>query len=250
MRLIENQLISQVIKEASVRGRFQAILPHLIGPAVTFGLSLVVEALSFFPWYVPSLALLFIGLAVSAVYGGLRSSLLSAVVILGYGIVEFELDIVRLIQVALAVISIAVVNGVGRQALKRWILEAEVNRRKAELVDNLNGNLQMMLRGLKVLDKLRIGWGDFTEAKRQELVEEAVGILSNLLTMTKSWREIAQTKEEAVDYLNQMANYPYRVDDAVRSIETNQREILKLIMHLARIVEEGKDNPTKTQELR
>lgn len=250
MKLIENQLISQVMREARVKSRVQLILPHLIGPAVTFGLSLVVEALSFFPWYVPSLALLFIGLAVSAVYGGLRSSLLSAAIILGYGIIEFELDLVRLIQIALAVVSIAVVNGVGRQALKRWILEAEVNRRKAELVDNLNGNLQMMLRGLKVLDKLRIGWDDFTEAKRRELVEEAIGILSNLLTMTKSWREIAQTKEEAVDYLNQMSNYPYRVDDAVRSIETNQREMLKLIMHLSRTLEGDGSKSTKTQELK
>lgn len=233
-----------------MRGKLQSTLPHLVGPAVTFGLSAIVEILSRFSWYTPSLALLFIGLAVSAIYGGLRSSLLSAAIILGYGVIEFDLDTVRLIQVGLAVVSVSVVNGVGKQALRRWILEAETNRRKAELVDSLNGNLQTMLRSLKVLDKLRIGWDDFTEAKRQELIEEAIGILVNLLTMTQSWREIARSKEEAIDYLNQISGYPYQVDDAIKNIESNQREMLKLIMHLNRTIEEGKNDPAKTQELK
>lgn len=234
-----------------MRSRFYSLTPHLIGPLYTFMFTMILELLSrYAPWVTPSLALCFIGLAIGAVFAGLRSALLSATIIVLYGLAEFHFDIYRLSQTALAAYGCAFVYGQSRRLLIKWYEEAQSNKRKAELVDNLNGNLQTMLRSLNVLDKLRIGWSDFTEAKRFELTEEAIGILTNLLTMTRSWREIAETKEKAVDYLNQIAGYPYRVDDAIKSIESNQREMLKLIMHLNRTLEAGRDNPAKTQELK
>jgi hypothetical protein len=250
MNLIENQLIRQ-IQGNVMKSKFYSFIPHLIGPLYTFMFTMLLELLDRnFGWYAPSLALTFIGLAIGAVFAGLRSALISATIIVIYGLVEFEYNTSRIAQAALAAYGCAFVYGHSRRLLIKWYEEAQLNRRKAELVDNLNGNLETTLRGLRALDKLRIGWPDFTEAKRQELVEEAIGILSNLLTMTRSWREIAEAKEKAVDYLNQMSGYPYRVDDAIKSIETNQREMLKLIMHLNRTLEDGKYNPTKTQELK
>jgi hypothetical protein len=250
MKLIENQLIRQA-RGGMMRSRLYSLTPHLIGPLYTFMFTMLLELLDRnFEWYDPSLALTFIGLAIGAIFSGLRSALVSATIIVIFGLVEFEYNTSRIVQTALAAYGCAFVYGHSRRLLIKWYREAELNRRKAELVDNLNGNLQTTLKGLRALDKLRIGWDDFTEPKRLELVEEAIGILSNLLTMTRSWREIAETKEKAVDYLNQMANYPYRVDDAVKDILANQQQTLKLVMHLARIVEEKKDSPTKTQELK
>lgn len=223
------------------------LLPHLIGPLVTFGLTVLIEVLSRAAWYTPTLALPFIGLAVSAIYGGLRSSLASATIIVLYGIVEFNFEPGRNIQVALAAYSVAIVNGVGKRALRKWILEVETNRRKAELVDNLNGNLKAMLNALSTLDKLRAGWDDYTETRRFEMTERAIGILSNLLTMVRSWQEIAETKEKAIDYLNEMGGYPYRVDDAVKEILANQQQTLKLINYLGQLIEQEKNDPKKPQ---
>jgi hypothetical protein len=250
MKLIENQLIRQIRGEA-MRSRFYSLIPHAIGPLYTFMFTMFIELLDRnFEWYAPSLALCFVGLAAGAVFSGLRSALVSAAIITAYGIIELEYSTIRITQVALSAFSCAFVYGHSRRLLIKWYKEAEINRRKAELVDTLNGNLQTMLKSLSILDKLRIGWDDFTETKRFELTEEAIGILVNLLTMTRSWREIAETKEKATDYLNQISGYPYRVDDAIRSIETNQREMLRLIMHLNRTLEGGKYNPSKTQELK
>jgi hypothetical protein len=248
MKII-NYLLQQANKQAIMTNK---LTRYFLGPLVcllsVIGVELTVLLLG---WPI-IMAIPYAALSLTVYrWSGFRSSLASAFIVSLYPLYHLEwYGPLAAGIVILGAFLIAAPSGILKRALREQALEAETNRRKAELVDNLNGNLQTMLRSLSILDKLRVGWDDFTEAKRFELIEESQGLLVNLLTMTRSWREIAETKEKATDYLNQISGYPYRVDDAIRNIEANQRETLRLIMYLNRTLEGGKYNPSKTQELK
>lgn len=104
-----------------MRSRFYPLIPHLIGPLYTFMFTMLLELLSRnFEWYTPSLALCFIGLAIGAVFAGLRSALVSATIIVAYGIIEFEYNAIRILQAGLAAYGCAFVYGHSRRLLIKW----------------------------------------------------------------------------------------------------------------------------------
>jgi hypothetical protein len=228
MSLFSNYLSHQAEREL-IKNK---LLPHLVGPAVTFALTILVEYLSRFEWYTPIPVILFIGLGVSAIWGGLRSSLLSASIITGYVFVELDSDPGQIIQVALTAYSIATVNGLGRRLLRHWILEAEYYRQKS--IDNYNGNRAKMVEALDSLDKA-LQADDITKVRK--LVETARIKQADTLTLMSSWHEMAKDKRLAIEALETSAGYPWRADEKIKQIDLLAHEIHKEVFRMRRLME-------------
>lgn len=175
---------------------------YAVGPLVTFALTVVVRVASVYEGYTFSLALPFIGLAFSAFYGGLFSNILSAVVIIGFTIIETNYDPVRSSQVIISALSIAFINGLLKRRLRVRILEAESNRRKAELVDTLNGNVSRFIKALNTLDALQRNWDVYTPARRKQMVEDTHDGLADLITSVQGWKEMADNRRLVIEQMD------------------------------------------------
>jgi hypothetical protein len=232
MKIIENQLQRQIQGEA-MRSKVIAFLPHSIGPLYTLMIVGLLELLNrTYPWYSPSLALCFIGLAIGAVFAGLRSSLVSATIILIYGTTEFEVNPVRALQAVIAAYGCAIVYGYGRRLLIKWYQEAEYFRQKA--VDNYNGNRAKMIEALDNMDTA-LNAVDMVDVKKFAQIARIK--LADTLTLTSSWHEMARDKRLAIETLEQSAGYPWRADEKIKQIDFVVHEILKEVNRIRRAIE-------------
>lgn len=205
---------------------------YLVGPLSTLAFIALVQLATHFEWYTASLAFPFIGLAIGAFYGGLRSNLVSALFITLYTVIASDYNIARSIQIILAALTIAVISGALKQSLRRSILEAEYYRQKA--IDTYNGNRSKMVEALDNLDRA-LRTDDIVDVKK--FVQIARIKQADTLTLTGSWHEMAKDKRIAVEEIEKAGGYPYRADELVRETNLLVREVLSELYRLRRIVE-------------
>lgn len=170
---------------------------YLVGPLSTLFLIALVAIASHFEWYTTSLAFPFIGLAIGAFYGGLRSNLVSAALITTYTIVASDYNVARSIQIITSAVTIATVSGILKRQLRERIIEAEHYRLR--LLDTFNGNKARLKSAIDELDTLRDEM--YGEAKKNDIwrarlnkVEAARGKLADLVLLVDSYHEMARDR--------------------------------------------------------
>lgn len=168
-------------------------LPRFIGPFITFiSLALNQQAIIYglFP---PQVAWLYLPVAFSAA-NGLRPGLISAALVASYSIWLDPTDLQRTVIVPMSVLCLAALIGWQTRALREEQQRADVNQEKADIVDSANGNLKLALGAIDILDSLRFGWTAIPEDARLKMVETARGKLADLVTLHRSFRQMAQER--------------------------------------------------------
>lgn len=168
------------------------VLPRFYGPALTLIFILFYHGLADrLGWPVNM-----IWITVFVVYGtfvsGLRGGLLSA----GFGVVYalYTLAPDRALQVAVGLPLIASVIGWQTRAFREALAEANRNRRAANIVDSVNGNIRLNLEAIRILDEVLVGWEITPAGITKDRIEDARGKLADLATMVKGYHAIARER--------------------------------------------------------
>ena len=122
---------------------------------------------------------------------GLRAGVASALILTFYSLAYFgPITQQRLIVSASYLIAAGLM---GWQTRRRQFQHdrANVNQEKADIVDNVNGNLRLALGAIDILDSLRFGWGLIEERNRLTMIEQARGKLADQVTLHRSFRQMA-----------------------------------------------------------
>lgn len=148
-----------------------------------------------------SAAGLYLLFLLSGFIGGLRAGLVSAAMLAGYNVLFLgPITPERAVVILSYFAAAALVGWKTRQwrqavadALAGWH-EAEKNRRAAEIVDSVNGNIRLTLTAIETLDQVRDGWQVLPSADRLRLIEEARGKLADLVTLARSFHQMAEER--------------------------------------------------------
>lgn len=242
---ILNRLSYQAKKDVIIISDFKR---HFLSALISFGSVILWElAVIYFGWPI-TLAIPFAILSYTIYkWAGFRGALFAALLVSLYSLYHFDwYGYLGSFFIFLGTFGIAAPSGMLKRSFREAVLEAEANQRTAELVDSLNGNIKRMIKAKSILDDLRDNWRGYTDARRFTMIEEVRGVLGTLLTLVESWQEINRSKELAYEHLNQMGGYPYRVDDAIKNIQSLQREILNQINYLGKNLEKQKEGSDET----
>lgn len=139
---------------------------------------------------------------IASFVGGIRSGLASASLLAIYNVTFLgPISTERAVVIGSYFIIALLVGLRTRQerarrtaAIAAWN-EAETNRRKAEVVDSINGNIHLATEAMDLLDILREGWRALPEDKRLHLVERARGKLADWVTLVQSFKIIARERK-------------------------------------------------------
>lgn len=194
---------------ANVKEKINALkelvaLPRYLGPVATVAFTIVYHLGSLAFGYSPAVMPLAIFLAIGSITG-LRSGLICAAWISGYAYYAID-DTSRVIQIIIGVFAIAAIVGLQTRALRKSIGEtkteqtrADLNQHKADIVDSFNGNVQLALKAIDLLDSLRFAWDAISDNERLKMVETARAKLADLVTLARGFRQMARERGFVLD---------------------------------------------------
>jgi hypothetical protein len=231
MRIIENRLIYSLKQRATMENKFHR---YFLAPLLVLFLVGVVDLANLLEWYTLTLAFPLAGLAIGIWYGGLRANLASALIISVYAFMTY--DLARFAQVAIAAFLIAGSSGILKRSLRANVLEGEYYRQKA--MDSVNGNRAKMVEALDQIDRALayIGTGKLDDPLFISVMA-ARKRLADTLTLTDSWREMAQSKQVAIQGIAAEGGLSYRAYELGTETNLLIREALADIRYIRRVVE-------------
>ncbi len=126
--------------------------------------------------------------------GGFIPGLVTAALISAYVLVRPDLDFspLRIFIVLSTFYSTVILVGF----LKWQASLSERVRKKADLVDSINGNLELLHDTLRSTDQLVEGWLVLDRDARLRRVKEIRGNLADLTTLVMGWQALYKQKEE------------------------------------------------------
>ena len=179
-------------------------LPRYWGPVATVAFTVLYHLGSMAFGYSPAVAPLTIFLAIGSITG-LRSGLICAAWVSGYAYYAID-DTSRVIQIVIGVFGIAAIVGLQTRALRKAVIEAkaehtraDLNQQKADIVDSVNGNVQLALKAIDLLDSLRFAWDAIADSERLRMVEQARAKLADLVTLARGFRQMAKERGFVLD---------------------------------------------------
>lgn len=184
----------------------ETIERYVIGPALTAAVLFLHQQLIQAGWLPTTAAGLSLLVLVAGFVGGIRSGLASAGLLAIYNLTFLgPVSAERLVVIGSYFIMAGLIGWQTRQerlrraeAIEAW-KENDLNRRKAVLVDSINGNLHLAHDAINMLDVLWDSWRGLSEERRLELVERIRGKLADWATLVGSFRAIAEQKERLLD---------------------------------------------------
>lgn len=170
-------------------------LNYLVGPGLTVAATAAYHGL--ISLGAPLTVAALYPLVVAAAYiSGLRAGLVAAAWVGGYSAwLLWAVDPWRVLAIGLSLIVTNVMVGI----LKRRSRVAEETRRKAEILDGLNGNLARLNKLERRLADLLAGWNVLeSEARRREVVH-AHSQIAALVTVSEGWRELWRERTTLIE---------------------------------------------------
>lgn len=169
---------------------------RLIGPATTIIVTL------FYHWFVVlghapvTVAILFPFVVLAAFTSGMRAGMVAALWVSGYSAwLVWTTDPLRAVVVAASLIATNHMVGL----LKRRSRIAEETRRKAELADAVNGNIEKLRDIEKSLFELLMGWQVLNDEAQLRIVKVAHSNIANLTSIVSGWRELWKERETLIE---------------------------------------------------
>lgn len=156
---------------------------YFASPILTVLVLIILELLRNYTDLTATAALAFIPLAVSAVAGaGMRSNIVSAVLIYAYTYWSDDWDFTRAMQVGVAALAIALAVGIINKR----------NRRIIEFELRMNGNYLRLVEALDKVRHLKNHWGDYTDMGRKNIIYDLEDLLGNMAGLIHGWLQIGR----------------------------------------------------------
>jgi hypothetical protein len=156
-------------------------------------------------WFTVSLALPVGVLSLCLFWSGLRANILSAAFITAYALYSSSFDPSRTIQLIFTVWPVAILGGIMRKWLIESIEEAErqrlraaENQAKADLVDGLNGNIEIVKEINTELIDLTNALNVLSKAQIRDELNQIQGKAANLAQRVVGWSQLALAKKEVI----------------------------------------------------